>query len=125
MQVKRHLAQLTELEYVLAHRGARGQTFVYELLYQGEGRDGAKFLPGLIDVESLRTATSYDENRGGPNGERGIAGAAQGQARGMGGAVGEKPTSPNADAGEMPVAKKHPRKSPLGRAALAVVTAQP
>jgi DNA primase catalytic core len=125
MQVKRHLAQLTELEYVLAHRGARGQTFVYELLYQGEGRDGAKFLPGLIDVESLRTATSYDENRGGPNGGRGISGAAQGQARGRVGAVGENATSPNTGAGEMPVAKKHPRKSPLGREAPAVVTAQP
>jgi DNA primase len=140
MQVKRHLAQLADLEYVLAHRGARGQTFVYELLYQGEGRDGAKFLPGLIDVESLRTGSTaapavaadapsdapnsklethysklpYDDNRGGPNGGRGISGAAQGQAGGMGGAGGENATSPNADAGEMRVEKKHPRKSRPG-----------
>jgi hypothetical protein len=144
MQVKRHLAQLADLEYVLAHRGPRGQTFVYELLYQGEGRDGAKFLPGLIDVEKWKEsagdpavavdarsttvaggAATYDGDRGGVTGERGISGAAQGQARGMGGAVGENPTSPNAGAGETPVAKKHPRKSPLGREALAVVTAQP
>jgi hypothetical protein len=112
MQVKRHLAKLAELEYVLAHRGARGQTFVYELLYQGEGQDGAKFLPGLIDVEKLR----YDGDRGGPNDERGTSGAAQGQAGDMGGAVGENPTSPKAGAAETHVAKKQPRKSRPGNA---------
>jgi DNA primase catalytic core len=112
MQVKRHLAKLAELEYVLAHRGTRGQTFVYELLYQGEGKDGAKFLPGLIDVEKLR----YDENRGGQNGERGTSGAAQGQAKGTGGAVGENATSPDADAAQTHVPKKQPRKSRPGSA---------
>jgi len=115
MQVKRHLAKLAELEYVLAHRGARGQTFVYELLYQGEGQDGAKFLPGLIDVESLRTAT-YDDDRGGPNGERGTSGAAQGQAGGMSGAGEQNMTSPKADAAQTPIAKKRSRKTPLGGA---------
>jgi DNA primase catalytic core len=38
-QVKRHLAKLCDLEYLLTHRGGRGQSFVYELLYHGEGHD--------------------------------------------------------------------------------------
>lgn len=57
-QVKTHMHKLEELEYVLVHRGGRGQSFVYELLYDGAGGDGQPFLMGLIDVETLRCA--YD-----------------------------------------------------------------
>lgn len=49
-QVKSHLQKLVAMEYLLIHRGGRGQSFVYELLYDGKGRDGRKFLLGLIDV---------------------------------------------------------------------------
>jgi DNA primase len=58
-QVKMHMQKLEALEYVLVHRGGRGQSFVYELLYDGSGRDGAPHLCGLIDVERLKQA--YDE----------------------------------------------------------------
>jgi DNA primase len=57
-QVKMHMKKLEELEYVLVHRGGRGQSFVYELLYDGAGRDGKPFLMGLVDVETLKCA--YD-----------------------------------------------------------------
>jgi DNA primase len=57
-QVKMHMHKLEELEYVLVHRGGRGQSFVYELLYDGAGRDGKPFLMGLVDVETLECA--YD-----------------------------------------------------------------
>jgi hypothetical protein len=40
------------------HRGGRGQSFVYELLYDGQGRDGKPFLMGLIDIEALKQ--TYD-----------------------------------------------------------------
>ena len=53
-QVKKHMTRLQELEYVLVHRGSRGQSFVYELLYQGEGEEGGTFLLGLCDLEKLR-----------------------------------------------------------------------
>jgi DNA primase len=53
-QVKMHMHKLEELEYVLVHRGGRGQSFVYELLYDGAGRDGKPFLMGLVDVQTLR-----------------------------------------------------------------------
>jgi DNA primase len=57
-QVKMHMHKLEELEYVLVHRGGRGQSFVYELLYDGAGRDGKPFLMGLADVPALKRA--YD-----------------------------------------------------------------
>jgi DNA primase catalytic core len=57
-QVRVHLDRLMQMEYVLSHRGRRGQSFVYELLYDGQGHDGKPFVIGLLDVDSLRTATS-------------------------------------------------------------------
>jgi len=60
-QVRMHLRKLQELEYVLIHHGGRGQSFVYELLYQGEGQDGSSFLMGLLDVDKLRYP--YDEKK--------------------------------------------------------------
>jgi DNA primase len=57
-QVRVHLGRLVELEYVLVHRGGRGQSFVYELLYEGQGQDGRPFVIGLVDDELLRGATA-------------------------------------------------------------------
>jgi DNA primase len=53
-QVRIHLERLVVLEYAMVHRGCRGQTMVYELLYDGKGQDGKPFILGLIDVEELR-----------------------------------------------------------------------
>jgi hypothetical protein len=61
VQVKKHLFKLVTMEYVLIHRGGRGQSFVYELLYDGAGVDGRPFLPGLIDVERL---AKWDRQKG-------------------------------------------------------------
>jgi DNA primase catalytic core len=55
-QVRTHLDRLISLEYVLVHRGSRGQGFVYELLYDGQGQDGEPFVMGLVDVEGLRAS---------------------------------------------------------------------
>ncbi len=55
-QLRVHLERLVSLEYLITHRGSVGQTFVYELVYDGAGKDGSRFLPGLLDVERLRTA---------------------------------------------------------------------
>jgi hypothetical protein len=62
-QVKKHMNRLQELEYVLVHRGGRGRSFVYELLYDGELNDN-KHLMGLIDVEKLRAAPAHPCARG-------------------------------------------------------------
>jgi len=75
-QVRVHLERLVELEYVLVHRGGRGQSFEYELLYDGRGEDGAPFLAGLIDVEALKKAP-YDGDLAGSKGH--LAGGWRGQ----------------------------------------------
>ena len=54
-QLKTHLKRLEELEYLILHRGGRGQTFVYELAYQGKGEDGDLFLMGLLETKQLET----------------------------------------------------------------------
>ena len=53
LQVKKHMQRLTDLEYLLVHRGGRGESLVYELIYQGEGADGEPFLLGLSDLNAL------------------------------------------------------------------------
>ena len=52
-QVRIHLDRLASLEYVLVHRGGRGQSFVYELLYDGRVTDSRPFLLGLINEKEL------------------------------------------------------------------------
>jgi DNA primase len=67
-QLKVHLARLVELEYLLVHRGGRGQSFEYELLYDGAAHSEAAHISGLIDVEALRQlcgAQPYDAERSG------------------------------------------------------------
>jgi DNA primase len=52
-QLHVHLGRLVELEYVLAHRADHGQGFVHELVYDGQGKDGRRFMSGLIDPAKL------------------------------------------------------------------------
>ena len=52
-QLKVHLKRLEDLEYLLVHRGGRGQSFVYELLYQPPAEGEHKFLAGLLDPDAL------------------------------------------------------------------------
>lgn len=61
IQVRKHLARLVEFEYLLVHRGGRGQSFVYELTWDGKGEDGRPLLPGLIDVEQLRRTDNFEQ----------------------------------------------------------------
>src|SRR5208337_1505552 len=67
-QLKVHLRRLEDLEYLLVHRGGRGQSFVYELLFEPSPDTQEKFLARLIDVEQLRQ--QYDETGRGSNGEK-------------------------------------------------------
>jgi hypothetical protein len=97
--LKVHLARLAEMEYLLVHRGGRGQSYVYELLYQGEGERGESFLMGLIDVDALRKNHGYDEKKSGQNGERSGSGQppVRGQSgAGQGGKNGRKPSNSKA-----------------------------
>jgi len=94
-QLKVHLARLLELEYLLVRRAQDGQhaaRFVYELVYDGEGADGAPFLMGLIDTDALAAERPvnewrYDEDRSAPGEDRSgsgrpLAGGLSGGGRG-------------------------------------------
>ena len=72
-QLKVHLHRLEELEYLLVHRGGRGQSFVYELLLERQEAQGKPWLPGLIEVEKL----GYDGNKSGLNGDKSGSGRGQ------------------------------------------------
>jgi len=52
-QLKIHCTRLTELEYLLVHRGGRGQSIVYELLYDGDLLDEKRHMVGLIRPDQL------------------------------------------------------------------------
>jgi hypothetical protein len=82
-QLKMHLSRLEELEYLLVHRGSRGQSYVYELLYAGEALERERFLMGLLDVETLRES-GYDGKKSGFSEEKsgqnpGKSGSSRGQ----------------------------------------------
>jgi DNA primase catalytic core len=53
-QLWTHLGRLVELEFLRAHRGRNGQTYVYELLYRGEDLEGRSQLLGLLDCAALQ-----------------------------------------------------------------------
>jgi hypothetical protein len=63
-QLRVHVERLVELEYLIGHREGAGGKFVYELLYDGQGADGRPFVPGLLDVAALGTASTTPNSRG-------------------------------------------------------------
>ena len=79
-QLRLRVQRLEEFEYLLAHRGGRGQSFVYELVFERNGADDKPALPGLIDVEKL-----YDGNNAGV--EARFAGSKRGQSGGIAGSA--------------------------------------
>lgn len=68
-QLKNHMARLQDMEYLIVHRGGRGQSFVYELFFEATD-DAAK--PTLQGLEH-----QYDGDRSGLEGYRSGGGLAQ------------------------------------------------
>ncbi len=88
-QVKSHMRKLVELEYILVHRGGRGQCFVYELLYKNEGKNGSRFLMGLLGEDKLEQLCDYDPDREQEKTEQEISGSTEGAPKEHGGSIGE------------------------------------
>jgi DNA primase len=64
-QLRVHLTRLHELEYLVAHRGMRGQSYEYELAFDGDAGENAPHLTGLIDADDLAEhATTTASSRG-------------------------------------------------------------
>jgi DNA primase len=53
-RVHRYLRELIELEYVLVENGRNGVLQRYRLAYDGQGKDGKKFVLGLKPVDELK-----------------------------------------------------------------------
>ena len=80
-QLKRHLHRLEELEYLIVHRGGRGQSFVYELFFERQADAAQPALPGL--------ECEYDGNKSGLEGQK--SGPSLAQVRGVsGGGTGQE-----------------------------------
>ena len=84
-QLKRHMKRLEELEYLIVHRGGRGQSFVYELFFEAAADAARSTLPGLEH--------SYDGEKSGLEAQK--SGGGLGQVRGISGgsAVDKSPVS--------------------------------
>jgi hypothetical protein len=63
-QLRVHLSRLHELEYLIAHCGKRGQSYEYELAFDGQADADAPHLAGLIDVAAIEGACTVTSSRG-------------------------------------------------------------
>ncbi len=88
-QLKIHLHRLEEMEYLLVHRGGRGHSFVYELVFARQADSSRPVLPGLIDVDALRSR-AYDRKKSGP--EAGLSASSRPHVGRVSGAVKTAPS---------------------------------
>ncbi len=114
-QLRIHLDRLMEMEFLLAHRGKRGQTFSYELLYAGEDAEGRARLLGLIDCTRLTStmATSRGLESTSRGGEADFAAPSRGVRGGVAGGSRGLPPAPERwmDEALSPHATSHPSKT--------------
>ena len=52
-QIRQHLPQLIEMEYLLPVCGRFGQQYKYQLVWDGQGKDGSAFVLGLKSIEQI------------------------------------------------------------------------
>jgi DNA primase catalytic core len=57
-QIRVHLDRLAAMEYILVHRGQRGQSFEYELLHDQSMATENAHLSGLLDVAALQSTAT-------------------------------------------------------------------
>lgn len=100
-QLKVHIGRLADLEYVLIHRMKVGQGHEYELLYDGEGETGERFVMGLsgpgIETPIEGASRGYDDRRSGQKASRSAPGRGPDGARSAGGRatkISPRPASP-------------------------------
>ncbi len=53
-QIKTHIKQLEEMEYLYIRMGSRGKEYAYVLNYKGQGEDNNKFFLNLTPVEEIK-----------------------------------------------------------------------
>ena len=71
-QIRVHLERLAAMEYILVHRGQRGQSYEYELLHDQSMASEGAHLSGLLDVAALQSgseSTAMKQSSWGSEGE--------------------------------------------------------
>jgi DNA primase len=63
-QIRVHLDRLAAMEYILVHRGQRGQSFEYELLHDQSMASTDAHLSGLLDVAALQSTATKQSSWG-------------------------------------------------------------
>ncbi|MBB3062437.1 CHC2 zinc finger domain-containing protein [Microbulbifer rhizosphaerae] len=105
-QLKVHLHRLEEMEYLLTHRGGRGQSYEYELLFDGQGEDENRLM-GLIDPQKL----DYDKKKSGLKAEKSAPGRGQ-----VGGRSDlEKSPEPSSDAASAETGRGKPKSTSIAK----------
>ena len=62
-RVHRYLKELVDLEYVLIDSGRNGTLCRYRLAYEGQGKNGERFMLGLIDPDELEENGGKDKRK--------------------------------------------------------------
>ncbi len=60
-QIRAHIKQLEELEYIGARIGSLGKEYSYILNYQGQGEDSSRFYLNLTPVEEIKKLMARDK----------------------------------------------------------------
>ena len=60
-----HLKELVDFEYVAIEAGRNGMPFRYRLAWEGQGKDGKRFMLGLTDPDKLQASGDSDPASGG------------------------------------------------------------
>ena len=58
-----HLKELVDFEYIVIETGRNGLPFRYRLAWEGQGKDGRRFMLGLTDPDKLRDPSPGDETK--------------------------------------------------------------
>ena len=61
-QVRAHIKQLEELEYLYARIGSKGKEYAYALNYQGQGENDQRFYLNLTTVEQIKARIKKDKS---------------------------------------------------------------
>ena len=59
-----HLKELVDFEYIVIETGRNGMPFRYRLAWEGQGKDGKRFMLGLTDPAKLRNSARRRKGRG-------------------------------------------------------------
>jgi DNA primase len=62
-QIKVHIKQLEQLEYLYVRMGSRGKTYSYALNYEGQGAQGGRFYLNLTSVEEIKKLMKKDKDK--------------------------------------------------------------